>query len=457
MKTLANILTCPNSKMSGVSSDFCLASHLLINCRLAAGRILILCLLGLWQLQTLGLEEQGSELQGLAKQDSEVQPRSAERQVLDQDEEGIWMVVNTHERFLRTSPMRIKDEKLDAYLSDLACRVSGEQCGEVRIYALLVPGFNAFMMPNGSMFIQSGLLLRMESESELASVIGHEVAHYTQDHSMNSIRRWQKTSNTFAIIGAVADVAGSLSALNVNDLELSSTALNMLEVAEIYASFQLVAFDRNEEVEADKLGLQAVANAGFDPRAAARVWQNYLAEDEAAGDNGGFSLLATHPSSASRLVSLSELASEIESDYDDAHLDSSGMFAVVDPYRQLWLEAEAEVLHPDQLEALVRRQRKLGSFSDGYLAHLRAKAWQRHAKHQDVNEAERTEAQESALELYRIGARSEAGLPVDAYRDWGHLGRKLGLDDEAKDAYRIYLNKKPDAWDADFIRKQYDL
>ena len=408
------------------------------------GSTLICCLLALCQVQGLGAQEKAKEL--------------------DQDEEGIWMIVSTHERFLRTSPLRIKDEKLNAYLSDLACRVSDDNCEEVRVYALLAPGFNAFMMPNGGMFIQSGLLLRMESESELASVIGHEVAHFSQSHSINSIRRWYKTENTFAILGAVVGAAGGIAAAGASSaqaasrsLDLSGTALQMLQTVQIYAAFQLVAFDRDEEAEADELGLLSIANAGFDPRASARVWQNYFAEDAAAEGEGGFSLISTHPSTESRLRDLSNLADSLQSDYDEQHYDSSALFDVVDPHRRLWLEAEAQSLHPAQFEALVKRQRKLGDFTDGYLAYLRANAWERHAKRRHISESEQEKARQSALELYRIGARSESGLPTNAYRDWGHLSKKMGLDAEAKEAFVVYLQLSPDAWDAKFIRKKFGL
>ena len=143
-------------------------------------------------------------------------------QDLDEDEAGIWMLVEKQEQYLRTSPYRIEDEELDRFLHDISCQLAPDQCSQIRIYVLRTPGLNAFMMPNGGMFIQSGLLLRMTSTSELAAVIAHEITHYSQRHTIENIRRWNRTSNTFAVIGAVVSAAGSVAASGANILrELS--------------------------------------------------------------------------------------------------------------------------------------------------------------------------------------------------------------------------------------------
>ena len=242
---------------------------------------------------------------------------------LDTDEEGIWMVVEDQERYIRTSPRRLGDTELQGYLDDLVCEVAGENCSDIRVYVLQLPGFNAFMMPNGAMFIQSGMLLRAESDSELASVIGHEIAHFTEAHSIKNIRRWRKTANTFAVIGAVVSAAGTVAVNSAGsyesasrNLDLSNTAVGMLQAAQVFATFQLVAYSRNDEKQADVLGLSMMHAAGFDPAASGRLWKNYLSEHDAAEKEGGFSILATHPSPRSRFEELNILAqdmSQIES------------------------------------------------------------------------------------------------------------------------------------------------
>ena len=169
-------------------------------------------------------------------------------QDLDEDEAGIWMLVEKQEQYLRTSPYRIEDEELDRFFHDISCQLAPDLCSEIRIYALRAPGLNAFMMPNGAMFIQSGLLLRMTSTSDLAAVIAHEITHFSQRHTIENIRRWNKTSNTFAVVGAVVGAAGTAATLGATSyesyqsaLDLSNTAMLMLEAAQIFSAFQLIA------------------------------------------------------------------------------------------------------------------------------------------------------------------------------------------------------------------------
>ncbi len=236
-------------------------------------------------------------------------------QELDEDEAGIWMVVDKQEQYLRTSPYRIEDEELDRFLHDISCQLVPDECNEIRIYVLRTPGLNAFMMPNGAMFIQSGLLLRMTSTSELAAVIAHEITHYSHRHSIENIRRWNRANNTFAVVGAVVSAAGSVATLGATSyesyqsaLDLSNTAILMLQTAQIFSAFQLIAYGRDDERESDTYGLEIVARAGFDPFAASRVWENYLVEEEYAGNERAFSFLSTHPLPQDRMQYLRELA-----------------------------------------------------------------------------------------------------------------------------------------------------
>ena len=228
---------------------------------------------------------------------------------LDQDEAGIWMVVEKQEQLLRTSPHRYKDQALESYLHRIVCDLRPDACDVTRVYVLDLPGLNAFMMPNGAMFIQTGLLLRMTTDSELASILAHELVHFTSKHSIENIRRWRKNSNAFAVIGAVVGAAGSVAAAGAatyggaqSALNLSNSALYMLQSVQILSAFQLIAYQRDDEKESDTEGLRLINQAGFNPQAASTVWENYLAEESYAEDQRGFSVLSTHPMPETRRV-----------------------------------------------------------------------------------------------------------------------------------------------------------
>ena len=124
------------------------------------------------------------------------------------DEAGMWMQVDKLEKDIQSSPARIRDEKLNAYVQGLVCKLAGEYCGSIRLYVMEVPAFNAETLPNGAMVVWSGLLLRSENEAQLAFVLGHEITHYLHRHSLERMRRIVSTSGFMAVFGIVTAGAG---------------------------------------------------------------------------------------------------------------------------------------------------------------------------------------------------------------------------------------------------------
>ena len=386
-------------------------------------------------------------------------------QDLDEDEAGIWMLVEKQEQYLRTSPYRIEDEELDRFLHDISCQLAPDLCSEIRIYALRAPGLNAFMMPNGAMFIQSGLLLRMTSTSDLAAVIAHEITHFSQRHTIENIRRWNKTSNTFAVVGAVVGAAGTAATLGATSyesyqsaLDLSNTAMLMLEAAQIFSAFQLIAYRRDDERESDTFGLELVSRAGFDPLATSRVWENYLVEEQYAGNERAFSLLSTHPLTQDRMQYLWELAETRGSDnvVPDKLEDDVIFSFVTEAKRKEWLESEVRVLHPEQIEGLIVNQEKFANLERGYLLYLVARGWQIRAGRQGLNSWEIDEALEKSLEKYIEATYTESNMPTEGYRDLAQVAEKIGEIDIAIEALNKYLTLVPDAWDSRFVRRKVE-
>ena len=180
---------------------------------------------------------------------------------ISEEEKGLIMLADKHEQQLRTSPARSNNKIMEEYIRDMACRIASEDCSNIRVYLLRAPGLNAFMMPNGAMFVQTGLLLRVTSDSELASVIGHEVVHYSERHSLErarTVKRTQQVGNLLSI------------GLQVGNTGLWESSLLISSIAGAYLS----AYSRDAERESDTKGLSLVNNAGYDPTAASRIWEN---------------------------------------------------------------------------------------------------------------------------------------------------------------------------------------
>ena len=138
---------------------------------------------------------------------------------------------------------------------------------------------NAFAMPGGKIGVLSGLLQVTENEHQLATVIGHEVAHVTAEHSMNRAKQAGLTS--FGI-NAVAIILGG---------GYSGATYTAQQALAAGAAFGIsLPYKRGQETEADVIGLEYMARAGFDPRESVPLWQRM----DAGGGKRPAEFLSTH-------------------------------------------------------------------------------------------------------------------------------------------------------------------
>lgn len=158
------------------------------------------------------------------------------------------------------------------------------------------PDINAFAMAGGKVGVFMGLFKIVENDDQLASVIGHEIAHVTAKHVHENLSQ-QLALQTGGMIGSVA---------------LMGTGANLLTESAIMSAYGLgtevtgAAFDRNKEKEADHIGLMYMARAGYDPEEAVKVLER-LEEETGAQAAAQASFLSTHPSNPERIQQLRDL------------------------------------------------------------------------------------------------------------------------------------------------------
>ena len=144
---------------------------------------------------------------------------------------------------------------------------------------------NAFALPGGQIFITEALLGLLQSEDEIAAVLGHEVGHVLARHSAEHLAKQQLTQQ---LIGAVVVGSGSYDAA-----QLASLAGSMINMKH----------GRDDEIESDRLGLRLLREAGYDPRAMIRVMQVL---EKASGGSRAPEFASTHPSPANRIERIRE-------------------------------------------------------------------------------------------------------------------------------------------------------
>ncbi|MES2884576.1 MAG: M48 family metallopeptidase [Pseudomonadota bacterium] len=158
---------------------------------------------------------------------------------------------------------------------------------------------NAFALPGGKIGVYSGLLKIAGTQDQLAAVIGHEVSHVLAGHSAERYSETMASQVGGVLVQATTGVNGDL--------------VNMATQA-----FILLPFSRAHESEADLLGLDLMASAGFDPRQAISLWQNMA---RAGGGNKPPEFMSSHPSDETRIRNLSERLNTAMPIYEQARAE----------------------------------------------------------------------------------------------------------------------------------------
>jgi len=160
---------------------------------------------------------------------------------------------------------------------------------------------NAFCLPGGRMAIYTGLIAKLRAtDDELAQVMGHEIAHALANHGAEKMS-----------VGLASDVlVGVIGAASGNNGQRNQ------QVGQLAAllAWQLPN-SREAEAEADRIGIELAARAGFDPKAAPSLWRKMIAE---SGERGRFDWLSTHPAPEKRLSELAALVPQMEPLYEAA-------------------------------------------------------------------------------------------------------------------------------------------
>lgn len=377
---------------------------------------------------------------------------------IDEDEAGLLLRVAKQEQLIRTSNFRIDDPELEGALNEMACQLLPDRCDFLRVYALNLPGFNAFVLPNGAIFIQSGLMLRVKSESELAAVLAHEIVHFQEKHTLEAVRRASSTGAAWAFMGAILGAAGNVATAGASSVgqmsqvaNATQTAALMLQSMQLIAGLALLEFSRENEEESDMQGAALAASAGYEKAAGMDLWLAYVNEDKAGGSDAALSLLSTHPLPQQRVEYLSEFK---EFDREVEASPKTNVISIFERFRDDWVLTEQRILHPDQFAHLVDRQIKDWAFDEQSASHLKAEAWVRYADRQGLSRREKEKALTSAMEQFEFGENLESGLSSAGYRDWGMLAVDLDEPEVAKYALNKYLELEPQAWDAGFIAKK---
>ena len=341
-------------------------------------------------------------------------------------EKGLWMELEEYESAIQRSALLVRDGPVNQYVKSAACRVAGDYCGDLRIYIIRNPGFNASMTANGVMQVWTGLLVRVSSEDELAAVLGHELAHYTQLHTLARLHRIKK----------------SMTAGSIVDLGIILATGVAVPVGQLSAIAGAMSFSREQEEEADLLGANFMAQSGYDPQAAARVWEMIVEEEDSAAVKSRKPSLftQTHPNSAKRIVTLKTYVSETwpESTTEPENLQSH--VEILNHYYMMLMEDQLDTNRFGRTQNILKKHREIG-IEPSLLDFFQGEMYRQRNADGDL---------ELAKKSYQLATQGDKPI-ADAHRNLGYMNLKQGNPSQASQEFRRYLELNPDADDRAMI------
>jgi len=223
-------------------------------------------------------------------------PLGRDQLILFPDDQVAQMGVTAYQELKRSTPVT-KDSGASQYVSCVANALtralpegSAVQPGQWEVTVFADDQINAFALPGGKIGVYQGLLSVAENQDQLATVVAHEIAHVLSRHSNERISTQYATSTGLELASVLAG----------QSTPAKQTLFGLLGVGAQVGV--LLPFGRKQESEADIVGLELMARAGFDPRQSVNLWENM----NAASGSGPPEFLSTHPSGETRIRSLQQ-------------------------------------------------------------------------------------------------------------------------------------------------------
>jgi len=322
------------------------------------------------------------------------------------------------------------------------------------------PTLNAFAMPNGRVYVHSGLLSRLDNEAQLAMILGHEMTHVTSRHALRFTRDATNKQILFTVLAVAASIGVAVASGSrtksgdyVGAAVLSQTANAILGIGlQLAAIAAINGYGRDLEREADQGGMEKLVRAGYDPNEAPKVFQLLMSESKDRGSLETF-FFGSHPRLQDRIESTTELvntryaaaaaAADTVKTSEEFALRMRTVVrenALLDIRAGRFKLAEAQL---DRVAAITPKDPTLHLYyGDLYrLQSQRARA-----------AADKDDFARKALEHYERSADLDPAFP-DPFRQLGFLYYQQKDSERAREAFRKYLALKPDAPDAKRIRE----
>ena len=351
---------------------------------------------------------------GGAKKVEDIKPQ--ETPSIETIEAGLWMQMNKYEENLKTSGSKHKDKNLEKYLKNILCKLTPDYCKDIRVYVQDMPYFNAFMAPNGMMVVWTGLLLRAQNEAQLAAVIGHEAGHYIKRHSLKSWLDAKSRTDLMVLLSIGLAVGG---------VPAGGDIFNLTQL--LQAGF-MAKHSRDNEREADKIGLDFLINSGYEPYEAPKIWENIIKEMELGEVNKPLSFLASHPAPEERIENLKKQIEKYENIKNEKNTNE--LKEKIQPHLKTWIKSEIRLNNKVEQTEFVLETTFEDSKNEYLLKFYKGEVYRLRGDIEDNYD--------KAINYYNESIKAKNDFS-DVYRELGLLQLKTEKKNEAKKNLTKYL------------------
>ncbi len=206
-------------------------------------------------------------------------------------------------RQLRGYNLLVEDPLIEAYFADMGQRLASNSNRPETVFHFVIiknSVLNAWAAPGGVVALHTGLIMTADEESEVAGVLGHEIAHITQSHAARGMENSRKVSLPIMLAAlGLAILSGS-----------AEVAQGVLVTGQALSQQNQINFTRQNEHEADRLGIQTMAASGYDPFGMAAFFSK-MARSTRSNGEGPPEYMSTHPLSTTRIAEAKNRASNI--------------------------------------------------------------------------------------------------------------------------------------------------
>jgi predicted Zn-dependent protease len=334
---------------------------------------------------------------------------------ISEEESRLWTEARGVDNAIRNSGQLYQDQQLEQYLQRIVSRLYPGFQQTIHVHVVRSPMLNAFALPNGSIYFNMGLLARMEDEAQLATVLGHETAHFILKHALEQ-RRQIKHASAAAIGVAIVGVP----------------------FADLVAISSVYGYSRDLERQADAFGFEHLKTAGYDVHESVKVFEILAAEAKALDEKHPV-FFASHPKLEERIQSFDELIAT--SKQSGGRVGRDTYLRETSDIKLASLEADLSMDRYKSLILVLESDTAAARFAAPHRYYFLAEAYRRRNEQGDVKRAEAA---------YRMSLQEEP-LFAPAYRGFGFLYVKLNDLGKARPLLEKYLELAPNAKDRAYV------